>query len=311
MPRSLSLTAYRALTRRRQGKAGAADAAPPPRPVGEVIWAHATTPQRHLAVLDVARRLETLRPDAAVLVTYNADSSTAAEIAAIADSSVTMQPLAGDHPGEAARFLDHWRPDLCLWTGGRLWINHVSAAAERGIPMILADADQTHLASRKHKWFPELTRQALGKRGLAHASVITEWERIIGPDLARYSQPEKLIFPRGQRDRGTLHIRVLGSLATELQHLEPLVIERVNTHFGYRAVERIRLIQAPLRREDRQAKQPKPLPAADKQELTELRQSLDHVENPEMRAVLERIGESILRRKKATIEGQKPVKKQS
>lgn len=161
MPRSLSLTAYRALTRRRQGKAGAADAAPPPRPVGEVIWAHATTPQRHLAVLDVARRLETLRPDAAVLVTYNADSSTAAEIAAIADSSVTMQPLAGDHPGEAARFLDHWRPDLCLWTGGRLWINHVSAAAERGIPMILADADQTHLASRKHKWFPELTRQAL------------------------------------------------------------------------------------------------------------------------------------------------------
>lgn len=161
MPRSLSLTAYRALTRRRQGKPGDAAAPPPPRPVGEVIWAHATTPQRHLALLDVARRLETLRPDAAVLVTYNAGSSTAAEIAAVADSGVIMQPLAGDNPGEAARFLDHWQPDLCLWTGGRLWINHVSAAAERGIPMILADADQTHLDSRKHKWFPELTRQAL------------------------------------------------------------------------------------------------------------------------------------------------------
>ena len=156
---------------------------------------------------------------------------------------------------------------------------------------------------------PKLTRQALGKRGLAHASVITEWERIIGPDLARHSQPEKLVFQRGQRDRGTLHIRVLGSLATELQHLEPLVIERVNTHFGYRAVERIRLIQAPLRRNDRRQEKPKPLPAADKAELAEMRQNLEKVENPEMRAVLERIGESILRRKKATIDGQKPDKK--
>ena len=58
--------------------------------------------------------------------------------------------------------------------------------------------------------------------------------------------------PRGWRAApggrgGTLHVRVgSGALALELQHLEPVVIERINTYFGYRAVERLKLVHGPL-----------------------------------------------------------------
>ena len=89
---------------------------------------------------------------------------------------------------------------------------------------------------------PKLTRPILGRRGFAVASVITEWATIVGIELAGSSQPEKLVFPRGERVGGVLHVRVAGGVATELQHLEPQVVERINGHFGYRAVSRLKLV---------------------------------------------------------------------
>lgn len=146
---------------------------------------------------------------------------------------------------------------------------------------------------------PGLTRQAIGKRGFTTAKIVTDWSRIVGPELARQSQPEQLRFARGERDRGTLTVRVDGPLATELMHLEPLVIERINGHFGYNAVARIKLVQAPLRRveESRTATKPKPPPRP----LTESEQAtldarLAGIEDPELRERLARLGKAVLRR---------------
>lgn len=142
---------------------------------------------------------------------------------------------------------------------------------------------------------PKLTAKAIGKHGFTEGSLITEWATIVGSDLAAVSQPEKLAFSRGERVGGVLHIRVQGGVATELQHLEPMVVERINRHFGYGAVTRLRLIHAPLGRDmprRRHAASAKtPLDPAQKTALSDL---LDAVEDDEMRATLERIGTTIL-----------------
>lgn len=154
---------------------------------------------------------------------------------------------------------------------------------------------------------PGLTRQAIGKRGFTTAKVVTDWARIVGPELARQSQPEQLRFARGERDRGTLTIRVDGPLATELMHLEPQVIERINGYFGYNAVARLKLIQAPIRRPgaDGPRKPPKPpqrpLSAAETESLDA---RLAHIEDPELRERLHRLGRAVLRREIATKPGQ-------
>lgn len=83
---------------------------------------------------------------------------------------------------------------------------------------------------------------ALRKRGFGQAEIITRWEEIVTPALARETSPEKLSFPRGARMGGTLTIRAPAPLALELQHLEPVLLERINTFFGYRAVDRIALL---------------------------------------------------------------------
>ena len=104
-----------------------------------------------------------------------------------------------------------------------------------------------------------------------------------------------------ERSGGTLHIRVYGGAATELQHLEPLVLERINGHFGYRAVAKLRLIHAPLSGRSERVAEPKDseLPPLDSQSAAELDALLAIVDDPELRASLGRIGRAIMARSAA------------
>ena len=91
-----------------------------------------------------------------------------------------------------------------------------------------------------------ITAPAFRRRGFAEAGILTDWPHIVGSQLASWTEPERLSFARGTRVDGTLQVRVSGAWATELQHLAPQVIERVNSYFGYRAVDRLAIRQAPL-----------------------------------------------------------------
>ena len=83
---------------------------------------------------------------------------------------------------------------------------------------------------------PTIAAPALRKRGFAQARLITEWPAIVGDMLARETVPQKLVFPRGSRGDGVLHLRVSSGFALELQHIAPQLIERINGFFGYGAV---------------------------------------------------------------------------
>ncbi len=142
---------------------------------------------------------------------------------------------------------------------------------------------------------PEIAGKALGKRGLAFGALITDWEAIVGQQMALRTAPDRLSFPRGKREEATLHIRAMGAVALELQHLEPVILERINGFFGYRAVARIRLVHAAPT-----------APAARRPRLREL--SMDEeiglttataaVDDPDLRDALARFGRSMLARRR-------------
>ncbi len=97
------------------------------------------------------------------------------------------------------------------------------------------------------------------RRGFVHAEVLTQWQAIVGPELARFCCPEKIAGHGAPRWGGaTLRVRVDGGIAVELQHLEPQIVERINTYFGYAAVARLSFIQGPLP----PAEAPRPRPRA-------------------------------------------------
>ena len=140
---------------------------------------------------------------------------------------------------------------------------------------------------------PRVTRRLFGKRGFAEGGLAADWPGIVGAELAARCRPGKLAFARAaERREGTLTLRVEAPFATEVQHLTPQIMERINGYFGYRAVARLRLKQVPY--------SPGPGPASNNDrtavapEITpELAARLETVEDPELRAALGRLGRAL------------------
>ena len=136
---------------------------------------------------------------------------------------------------------------------------------------------------------------AYAKQGFAARELVTRWAEIAGPEVAAHSEPLKIQWPRpveGQpQEPATLVLRVEGPMALEIQHASDVILERVNRYFGWSAVGRIALRQAPLSRRDR----PKPSAAPDPKSVAEVAKTLSAVEDDELRAALARLGASIKR----------------
>lgn len=106
---------------------------------------------------------------------------------------------------------------------------------------------------------PAVGGVAFKRFGFSQAQLIGRWREVVGPVYARWSIPESLRFPQGKKSGGTLTIRVEGPFSTQLQHVTPQIIERVNRIFGYAAVERVRLLQGEV---PHPTDRPKPMPIA-------------------------------------------------
>ena len=135
-----------------------------------------------------------------------------------------------------------------------------------------------------------LVGPAFRRQGFTESDVVSRWPQIVGPLLADHSMPERLKFGR---DGGTLHITVNGPFALEMQHLEPVIVDRINTYFGYRAVTRLSLHQAPLPPLSERRRGP---PPPDESALAEAEETLADDGPPELKAALTRLGGYVLSR---------------
>jgi len=137
---------------------------------------------------------------------------------------------------------------------------------------------------------PRIAGRTLGKRGFGEAQLVQHWAEIVGERLARDATPIRLSFPRGGRRDGTLKVRVTPGIALEIQHDEPLLLERINGFFGYRVVARLGLQQtgpAPRERPPHR----RPLGEA---EAAELERRVGAIADTGLRTALTRLGAAIL-----------------
>ena len=118
--------------------------------------------------------------------------------------------------------------------------------------------------------------------GFMQGAVVSRWAEIVGERYARVSNPESIRFPAGKKSGGTLTLSVEGAHAPLIQHLGPLIIERVNRFFGYEAVTKIAFSQGRAPRAQSPIERP-PLAAVPK----ELGEGLRQIADPELRTVLE------------------------
>lgn len=156
MRQSLSLAAYMAWARRGPHSGNHPDGA---RPAGELIWGHATSLDHANALTQLADRLVAQRPGLHMLLTTQEDVAAPVH----AHPAVLHQTLPEDSVADSETFLDHWRPDLCLWTGGNLRPAVLTCADRRGIGLILVDAEETRLLRSNWRWLPDLPKALLAR----------------------------------------------------------------------------------------------------------------------------------------------------
>ncbi len=111
-------------------------------------------------------------------------------------------------------------------------------------------------------YVPRVTQKAFEKYGFSAAALLTDWAAIVGADIASYTEPERLRWPKFVDNRATVEadatgrpgatlvLRVSGARALDIQYKSRQLVERINAYFGYRAVAEIRIQQGVVARDD-------------------------------------------------------------
>jgi hypothetical protein len=143
----------------------------------------------------------------------------------------------------------------------------------------------------------DLIEEAIGPvlaaQGFAAADIVTGWPDLVGEKLASHCEPLKISWPRRMGDApaepASLIVRVEGAFALEIQHLVPVLLERINTRFGWKAVGKIVIKQGPVRKESPAAKPLPPSPEA----ILEAEKRVGPVEDEALREALIRLGAGV------------------
>jgi hypothetical protein len=138
----------------------------------------------------------------------------------------------------------------------------------------------------------KIVGETFTRQGFVSAELVTRWSEIVGMEIAAHSEPIKIQWTRpadgDEREPGTLVLRVEGPAAIEVQHLGNVICERVNRFVGWRAVARLALRQAPLRRGDRKA-----VRAADTMAAARVAETLSDIGDDDLKGALARLGAAI------------------
>lgn len=135
------------------------------------------------------------------------------------------------------------------------------------------------------------------KFGQGPGALQARWREIVGIEIAKRTEPVKLTKPRGGGP-SALEIRVAGASAALIQHQAPEIVARVNLFLGAGTVNKLRIVQGPLRNLTGPTTKPPrrrmaPLDAAQEAELAK---SLADAPDGPLKTALISLGRGVLRR---------------
>jgi hypothetical protein len=137
-----------------------------------------------------------------------------------------------------------------------------------------------------------LLADSFRKQGFSSSELVLRWSAIVGHDVAEHAEPLKIQWqkvPDGQPPQpGTLVLRVDGPAAIEIQHMSHVILQRVNRYFGFAAIGKIAIRQAPLRRAPVRA-----VRRLDPQAVQNIAETLPGSVDPALKDALARLGAAI------------------
>tara|TARA_B100000212_G_scaffold316108_1_gene270770 strand:+ start:19 stop:504 length:486 start_codon:yes stop_codon:yes gene_type:complete len=89
----------------------------------------------------------------------------------------------------------------------------------------------------------KITKSFFNKQGFAQNYILENWSSIVGPSFVEKSLPIKLQI---EKIGGYLVIACDGSTALELEYLKEDIIEKINSYYGFQAINKIKFQNLPI-----------------------------------------------------------------
>ena len=173
------------------------------RPPGPLVWVHGASVGEVAAIIPLVERIAS--KDFKVLVTSGTVGS-AKLCEQRLPPGVIHQFVPLDTPRFIARFLDHWKPDLALFTESDLWPNIIIMSHARRIPLILVNGRVSERSFNRWRYAPATIGAMLRRFDLCLAqspAYATRYRDLGAPRIATTGNL-KLDVPEPPADRDSL-----------------------------------------------------------------------------------------------------------
>lgn len=124
------------------------------------LWVHAVSVGEARASAPLLRGLAAAYPQHDLFLTCTTAAGREA-LRELHGDAVPVGWLPYDLPGAVGRFLDRVRPALCVIMETEIWPNLLAACADRGLPVLLANARMSDKSARGYARLPGLSRPAI------------------------------------------------------------------------------------------------------------------------------------------------------
>ncbi|MCG6904850.1 MAG: 3-deoxy-D-manno-octulosonic acid transferase [Rhodobacter sp.] len=124
---------------------------------GSLIWFHTGHDRHALAARELAGRMKSERDDLCFLFTTHAEKRRKSE------PGLFSQLVPDDAMPNVRRFLDHWRPDIAIWTEPDLSPALITETGDREIPLFLVDAHTAAPDPQSWRWLRGMSGSLLSR----------------------------------------------------------------------------------------------------------------------------------------------------
>lgn len=139
-----------------------------PRPDGTLVWIHAASVGETNAILPLIEKLAEARPDVKFLLTTGTITSARLAARRLGGNAVHQYvPL--DSPQYVSSFLEHWRPDVAVFTESEIWPNLILETSNRGTPMLLVNGRMSRRSFQRWKRNPGMSAPLFSRFNLVLA----------------------------------------------------------------------------------------------------------------------------------------------
>ena len=146
----------------------------------------------------------------------------------------------------------------------------------------------------------KINQNVLYKFGKLDYIIHTKWPEIVGIFFIQHSEPQKIItIPVSSNKNGEtiyekyLHVNVTPAAAVEFQHFQNKIIEKINSFFGYKAINGIKIHQKLINKNKYSPKKNLLKNVSMEQKKIEIKNTIEEINDKKLEESLINLGFSI------------------